>query len=133
MTKIEHLLIDRYEVVADYPGSCFEQGDIIQLKEVYPYSGHSYIFNDNTVVAFLWFDKYPHLFRKLHWAEKREISELTEYVKVINGSVRKVISYDFKENTIIIDKGARLTLTSFLSNKFPATLEDYLTFQNSLK
>lgn len=120
----EELLIPRYEVIADYPNNTFGKiGDIITPQ--------SFESEDD---FYDWeLDKYPHLFRSLHWAEKREIEELPEYVKVINGSVRKVISYDFKENTIIIDKGARLTLTSFLSNKFPATLEEYLTFQNSKK
>lgn len=68
----EELLIPRYEIIADYPNNSFGKvGDIITPQ--------SFESEDD---FYDWeLDKYPHLFRSLHWAEKREIEELPEYGK----------------------------------------------------
>jgi len=69
----EELLIPRYEVIADYPNNTFGKiGDIITPQ--------SFESEDD---FYDWeLGKYPHLFRSLHWAEKRELNELPKYVKM---------------------------------------------------
>ena len=56
MTAAE-LMTPRYVVIADYPGNVLEIGSIV---EVYP---------GKTQLEFI--EKYPHLFRKMNWWEKR--------------------------------------------------------------
>ena len=66
---VEELLIPRYKVTADYPGmdDSYEIGEV--LKPAY------------TGIV----DAYPHLFRKLNWWEERNVEDMPEYVKIING------------------------------------------------
>jgi hypothetical protein len=65
MTPTE-LLKPRYEVIADYPGSLFELGEIVS-----PYK-------EKATAAF---DKYPDIFRPLQWYEHRKPKDMPEYVK----------------------------------------------------
>ena len=125
---IEELLIPRYEVIADYPNNTFGKiGDIITLQ--------SFESEDD---FYDWeLNKYPHLFRSLHWSEKREISDLPLFVKTTyNGTTNKVDKYDFKTDTIYTEypEGiCKFSLKAYLSARVPATLEEYLTFQDSNK
>lgn len=111
----------RYKVVADYPNSPFEVGQILMGQYI------SYA------------DKYPHLFRLLPWYAERIESELPEYVKSKSTSVvYEVDKYDFESNTIFVnhptDGGPfQFTLSSFLSSRIPSTLSDYETYQTQTK
>ena len=62
MTK-EELLIPRYLIIADYPNNFFGKiGDIITPS--------SFESEDD---FYDWeLDKYPHLFKELHWTEHRD-------------------------------------------------------------
>lgn len=74
----EALMIPRYKVIADYPGTAFEVGEIVRgdkknvcvnvLSEV-----DSYI-----PVKLL--DDYPAIFRRMNWAEERKAGEIPDYV-----------------------------------------------------
>lgn len=82
------LMIPRYECIGDYPCCPFEVGEIIKFAEIYPYSGYSYFLGDQRVIAPEWCDKYPHLFCKLQWWEHRDISEMPEYVRLTDESIK---------------------------------------------
>lgn len=145
---VEELLKTRYKVIADWPGratsfgSPMAVGAIIELSEITengnPYdfirqSGNKYSWkseNGMKVVGEKFFDSYPHLFRKLHWSEEREESDMPEYLKHENsGSVSKAakiqssgwFSYDGKHFAPI-------------DGYIPATHEEYLSYtQNQIK
>lgn len=60
----EELLKPRFEVIADYPMSNYKVGEIIECK-----GNRIGTFNKDKV-------KYPHLFRKMNWWEKRTKEEM---------------------------------------------------------
>ena len=63
----EELLQPRFKVIADFPGSNFGIGEILDEKWVGEF------FNE--------LQYFPHLFRKLEWFEDREIENLPKYLK----------------------------------------------------
>lgn len=69
----EELLRPRYKVIADYPGNAWEVGLVI------PSEYHAIKIITDNMIAF--YDKYPHLFRKLEWWEERNIEDMPGYVK----------------------------------------------------
>lgn len=71
---MKDLLIPRFKLIADYPGS-----DNV---------GTIYIMSSERET--LRFSKYPYLFKKLGWWEERSPKEMTEYVKHKNGTVLKI-------------------------------------------
>lgn len=82
--SVDELLKPRYKVIADYPNASFKVGSVWETDIAVHYAQMS----DE-----LDFDKYPHLFQKLHWAEERELGELPEYVKFNNQFCYKVIEW----------------------------------------
>lgn len=69
-TTIDHLLTPRFEVIADYPGSTWKLGSIINSD--FAYLNH----NDKGCPA-----QFPHLFKPLNWWEKRTEEEMPRYLK----------------------------------------------------
>ena len=78
----KQLLLPRFEVIADYPNSIYNIGDVLELKEI----TNSKIFhnNENFLVGNFFnqeeLEKYPHLFKKLQWYEKRKEEEMPKKV-----------------------------------------------------
>ena len=110
----EQLLQPRYLVIADYPSSNNEVGDTID----YP---------TKEMCAF--FDKYPHLFRRLEWWEHRKPEDMSRYVK-FQEKVYKVIRYR-KPNIIrIIDDNWKTEIWQEIGEPYwlPATAEEYEQF-----
>lgn len=66
--KAEELMNPRYELIADYPSNLNQVGDIIECPN------YDYEFTKQYWVKSK--DKYPHLFRKLNWWEKRSIEDM---------------------------------------------------------
>ncbi len=133
---VEELIKPRYQVIADYPGSEFQVGYIVELKDIYPYSGMSFSLNGGIVVAPSWFDKYPHLFKKLAWYERRELRDMPDYVKVVNpnslwedtppGCIRCVAEWKFNDNNkLICDLFPLIVNNIQLYRLEPATRQDY--------
>jgi len=128
--KQEQLLAPRYEVIADYPGSNFTVGNIINASELNDMSmwlevmGKKWVDNKLSM-----FGKYPAIFRRLNWWEKRESSEMPEYVKyTIRGFVFK-----YKDH---LTEDGRLVYGEYgfsLSSCLPATLEEYTNYINKSK
>jgi hypothetical protein len=108
----------RYLVIADYPNSPFNVGNI--LTQYTQFNKTSYWVNDN-----LYTDRhpedYPHLFRLLHWWEFRDESEMPEYVKSSKW-VAKIRSYDLSKGTFVADGEVE---SSALQAFNPATLNEY--------
>lgn len=70
MKTAAELLNPRYEIIADYPGNEKPIGAILECPNF-----------DNDFTKVYWVqsnDKYPHLFRKMAWWEKRNISEMPQ-------------------------------------------------------
>lgn len=64
------LMSPRYKVIAEWPGTAYNVGDIIHIKYMpLPRSGLEMV------------KKYPHLFKKLEWWEERKPEEMPEYIK----------------------------------------------------
>ena len=82
----EDLMKPRYKVIADYPGNIWMVGTIMDLDM------------SKQLVSF--YDKYPHLFRKLEWWEERKIEDMPEYVKCL-GFVRKFKKWHHQENGMV--------------------------------
>ena len=80
-TNIEDLLKPRIEVIAPYPLSPYKVGDLVELSD----SGKTLkaIVSGNAEfwMPFSEIEKMKELFRPLPWWEKREESEMPEYVK----------------------------------------------------
>ena len=114
----------RYLVIADYPNSPFNLGNI--LTQHTQFNKDAYFFNGN-----LYTDRhpedYPHLFRLLHWWEYRELSDLPIYVKYsTKGKIIKVkwIYVQDGEGKVQLENGGYRFTWSF--NLFePATLNEY--------
>jgi len=79
MSKEIDLMLPRYEVIADYPDSTRQVGQIITIdanKTKEWIESHC---------AF--FEKYPHLFKKLAWYEHRDVEDLPKY---LNNAIHEV-------------------------------------------
>jgi hypothetical protein len=102
MTAAE-LLQPRFEVIADYPDSRFKVGQIIETS--------TKLITEKDVGLFLRglkynFEKHPHLFRKLHWWEKRTEDQMPNRVKykelifeVVNWNMKKLTAKIQGENS----------------------------------
>lgn len=124
----EELLKPRYKVIADYPGTCFEIGEIIQWDDrttetqrraliIQSSAGHGI----KTEIA----DKYPHLFQKLEWWQERKPEDLPAYVKwPHNGLVALVIEYRIENDCFF--SGYDATEPYALRQVIPATETDFI-------
>lgn len=70
------LLKPRYKVIADYPFSDFNVGDILNERCEGVWTND--IENGENISAP---ETYPHLFRKLEWHEEREKKDMPEYLR----------------------------------------------------
>jgi hypothetical protein len=117
----------RYLVIADYPNSPFNVGNI--LTQYTQFNKTTYWVNDN-----LYTDRhpedYPHLFRLLHWWEYRNEKEMPEYVRfesllgIEKPSYEHIVAWDMNNENgfIAINKDVR----KFHHNAItPATLNEY--------
>jgi hypothetical protein len=72
--SVEDLLKPRYRVIADYPGSQFTVGQIIQKQKYMDGKWHVKGFLNEP-------ENYPDIFKPLEWWEEREPEEMPQYVK----------------------------------------------------
>lgn len=131
MNKKIDLMAPRYKVIADYPYSTDCVGHIYTILEdkgcfgVSNGSDFSFVMPiDKNRCKAEYYDKFPHLFRKLEWWEERAESDLPIYVKTKAGnSVRKVhrIVYDM----VYFSPQKRRNVKHWI----PATEEEYLKFE----
>jgi len=129
---INELLIPRYKVIAEYPGSVLQIGDILQVNDNNCAECNGIIFH----VSML--DKHPHLFQPLQWWEERKMEEMPGYLKCQSPD------FSFKKGEIIkVNKwlesfGPTLRFYSNVTDKItlhphlylPATQEEYESYIN---
>ncbi len=99
-------MFDRYEVIAGWINTPFEIGDVLDCSE----ERQSYLGAANAHYAMASeLDKYPHLFRKLEWWEKRSLDDLVavKYVKITSyvgywkvGDIVMVDDYIFNKGVL---------------------------------
>ena len=117
----------RYLVIADYPNSHYEIGQIIELSVPKDAGGWDMVTlaNNEEIMP-----KYPHLFRLLHWWEYRDEKEMPEYVRfesllgIEKPSYEHIVAWDMNNENgfIAINKDVR----KFHHNAItPATLNEY--------
>lgn len=88
----EQLLMPRFKVIANYPGSPYKVGKIITLNKIYGTSPAALIsaYAGNAETHY-WplheFEKYPAIFQRLEWWEERAIENLPQYCKVTEKAV----------------------------------------------
>lgn len=112
MKTIEELLKPRWVVIQPYPGSILSVGHIITR------TFSMGLLQENVL------DKYPHLFRKLHWSEILQEDDRPEYIKCIKDATIPVnsSSYRFFHEGRIYKNEGRIPLDTME----PSTEEEYL-------
>ena len=127
--KKEDLLSPRFEIIADYPDSNFKIGDIIKFDGV--------IFGMNEPQKFVRNpEKYPHLFKKLQWFERRKKEEMPDCIKsetmVIKPKWKRESwrgeEYWIAEHDPEYNRGFYIGTCFNLTFFTPATEEEYLSF-----
>jgi len=137
--SIEDLLKPRYKVIADYPNSPYEIGDLltnngsflITITHFWDEWGElqkQKNFHEESDVL-----KYPHLFKKLKWWEERTPEEIgyvcfntdTHYLK---GKVIRVLGDGWGNTTLRVDNAKFDLYPKYCT---PITEEEYLTYQNT--
>lgn len=114
----EQLLIPRYKVINDWPGSPCTIGEILPSSDL------------ETV-----YNRYPHLFRPLQWWEERRISDLPNYIR-ITGDVYKVdewLNNAGNHPRSVENPNLAIEWHFIAGHSIPTTLEEYLTYINSKK
>ena len=125
---VEELMNPRYELIADYPGNSIEVGKIIICPKY-----------DNDFSKEFWIqsnDKYPHLFKKLNWWEKRQESDMPMYLRSDldkkNPTFHKIVEWKMKELWGVIDPIERSVCSLMAFNPeygyFPATEQEYNSY-----
>jgi hypothetical protein len=129
MNETEKLLLPRYKVIADYPNTEFEIGEVIHSDQY----GEFNVYTD-TGKWRLAPDAYPAIFRRLEWWEERSPDEMPGYVKADDGQVYKIKDWDnFSAPYVFVDDDIHVGFikgceyTPLYGGFLPATLEQYQT------
>jgi hypothetical protein len=107
----EELMKPRFEVMLDYPDSPFVVGDIITYNGVVYGMGEPQKFVREP-------EKYPHIFRKMNWWEKRTVEQMPKKVMSLldeKGDTFDIQEWDMKNLVGWIDKKehSRCSLLTF--------------------
>lgn len=113
---MKDLMKPRCKVIADYPDSRNEVGQIIC---------------DVTTYMEAFYNKYPAIFRRLEWWEHRDVSDMPRYLKhSVGGFVLMVSEYTMLNGKVLF-KGHRVGQPT--SWYIPATEQEYNDYLNSKK
>lgn len=114
----EELLKPRYKVIADYPKSLYNVGDILNAG----WRSEDCIYCDTEGPRWRHF---PHLFKKLYWWEDRSTEDLPEYIKWRNDqgstTVFNIMPKTYLDKGFMKWKFGGRTLKQFL----PSTESEY--------
>jgi hypothetical protein len=72
----QELLKPRFEVIADYPFNPYEIGNLVENIANTSIALYARINDTDHLSSIDFFDKYPHLFRKLKWWERRSVEDM---------------------------------------------------------
>lgn len=122
----------RFEVIPPgYPGSPFTPGEIITLTPGAK-RDHDFVSEKGKHLYYYELLKYPALFSELKWHEKRELSEMPEYIHIPK-DMRFIDAGVYKVTWVI--RGHRKLMSFCVDNVAhpasiaePATLADYNAF-----
>jgi hypothetical protein len=95
------LLRPRYEIIADFPGNGYNVGRVIV-----PITRSGKIFDcidapsSETITNP---EKYPHLFRKMSWWEKRDVKDMPKYVMHHDKTIFKIKYWELLQFIGVID------------------------------
>jgi hypothetical protein len=111
------LLTPRYQVVADYPNSPFNVGDVlvIEKRELHEFVRHGHLVTLHSTIQ-----QYPHLFRLMNWWEQRPKGDMPEYVRWRKTGV--ISKCEWSGNVCVINGVKFPSLNTFT----PATETEYL-------
>jgi hypothetical protein len=119
----DELLKPRYKVIADWPEmrDRFKNQPIIILDK----EDEEGWFTTNGFYQQIFFEKYPHLFKKLEWWEEREESDMPEYVtwNSCNSGIKYVAKILEIKGGLFRWKAGWETFTE--GQDYPATKEEY--------
>lgn len=87
------LLKPRFEVIADYPSSLYAIGDEVEEHEIDKF--HYQNCGDYQYTSAQTLSKYPHLFRKLNWWEKRTVEQMPK--KLMSMADSKCDTYEIEK------------------------------------
>lgn len=127
------LLTPRYMVEADYPNSPYEVGQIIDFSEPAEFKSGNVVGAD---LPETFYNKYPNIFRPMHWSEQRKVGEMPRYVNR-KGVIKKVLDpkYDnriFGHNEHEIEMRTLLHGIRYWKESYtPATEAEYLEYLKS--
>ena len=91
----KELMMPRYELMVDYPGSTYPVGTIFTSM---PNGFVYYMLNDEKhYTNGLNLEKYPYLFRKMNWWEKRSVKDMPKRLKnrIVDG-IDEIEEWDMK-------------------------------------
>lgn len=127
------LLFPRYKVTALWPGMEAEPFRLEQMVTLRPHKddeGECFIHIPDKHIPGSYmrqgfFDKYPHLFKKLEWWEERAIEDMPEY---LNCPSRKMFFKveSWHKSYFIIDGRQKMQYRNYI----PATLAEYEDYIN---
>lgn len=88
VSEVEALMRPRKKVIAPYPGSPFNDGNILYYDDEKIEAGFWYSTSESGQRFYIQDPHlYPHLFKPLAWWEEREATEMPEYVKAESGKI----------------------------------------------
>jgi len=102
--KAKDLLVPRFEVLETYPNSKFKKGDL--LERIPNATNDWYNHNKSLIDAEILLEeieKYPHLFRKLNWWEKRTKEQMPKKLKSLCNKDAKDFDIEKEEVYEILD------------------------------
>lgn len=113
--KVQKLLQPRFEVIADYPGSVFNVGQILVQDE----SHEDDFWTGEQLYTDRYPKQYPHLFRPLSWWERRD-------PKLIEG-VKYLMNKKTKEVHEVVEYSAMVGYMSGIRSEFKSATPEYST------
>lgn len=106
----EQLMLPRWKVISDYPGSPYVIGVI-----------KNWLTSINM-------DDYPHIFKRLEWWEETAIKDMPEYIKYPSERIVKAKwEWNQQEQCYLAQSGYSNSVIE------PATIEEYDNYINSKK
>ena len=124
----EELLQPRWKVIADFPKSSYNIGQILIPFSIKDEGLQKWYIQDDYDYSWIRVEDYPAIFKKLEWWEERDVQDLPQYIKLNNsGDIYKVIEYN--EYFFIIEINKNRTSShwplSYLRIVTPVTEEEY--------
>lgn len=126
------LLAPRFKVVADYPNSNFDVGEIIEFKPLRKGNGRWIAFGKYSVTHPNELNKFPHLFKKLEWYEDRDFKDWPKYVKWEEDIIFEVLNWRTNPNTSQLDGVYTDYGFLFIKDIIPATKEEFEIYQSKI-